>query len=186
MAFRKSPVKLAGQALWDYALRLMAQRPHSVGELRQKLARRAATPADTSEALEKLREYGMADDGKFSETFATARLQNQGFGKMRVLRDLRTKRVSAKVAEEAIGKVFASTDELALAADFLHRKYRGKDLSAFLQEDKNLMSAYRRLRLAGFSSSSCMTVLRRYKDNIPEPDESETDETELSGAGETD
>ena len=182
MAFRKSPVKLAGQALWDYALRLLAQRPHSIGELRQKLARRSATPADTAEALEKLREYGLADDGKFSETFATARLQNQGFGKMRVLRDLRTKRVSAKVAEEAIGKVFASTDELVLAADFLQRKYRGKDLPTFLKEDKNLMSAYRRLRMAGFSSSSSMTVLRRYKNDLPEPDETESNESELNQA----
>ncbi len=186
MPFRKSPVKLAGQALWDYALRLLALRPHSQGELRQKVARRAATPADTAEVLERLREYGMADDDKFSEMFATARLQNQGFGKMRVLRDLRTKRVSAKVAEEAIGKVFASTDELALVGDFLNRKYRGKDLSAFLQEDKNLMSAYRRLRLAGFASGSCMTVLRRYRNNIPEPDESEADETQPGAAGETD
>lgn len=168
MAFRKSPVKLDGEGLWSYALRLLGQRPYSTGELRQRLARRASEPSAVTATMEKLHEYGMADDARFSETFAISRLQNQGFGKQRVLRDLRTKRVGAKTAEQAIAKVFAGTDETALIEQFLARKYRSQNLSEFLADDKNLQSAYRRLRIAGFASAPCLTVLRRFKADLPD------------------
>lgn len=176
MAFRRSPVKLDGEALWAYALRLLGQRPHSLGELRQKLGRRAAQPSEVAGTLEKLKEYGLADDSKFSEAFASARLQNQGFGKQRVMRDLQTKRVSSRVAEDAIAKVFEETNEIDLIQQFVERKYRGKDLSLFLKEDKNLASMYRRLRLAGFASAPCLAVLRDYKADLPEVEESVEEE----------
>lgn len=179
MAFRRSPAKLDGSALWDYALRLLAQRPHSLGELRQKLKRRAAEVSGVAATLDKLREYGLADDRQFSEAFASARLHNQGFGQQRILRDLRTKLVGGKTAEEAISKVYASTDESELIARYLDRKYRGKDLPAFLQDEKNLQSAYRRLRMAGFSSAGSISALRRYKADLPDaPDDEDPPEDE--------
>jgi SOS response regulatory protein OraA/RecX len=84
------------------------------------------------------REYSFVDDQKFSDLFAASRLQNSGFGRMRVLQDLRAKQVSPAVAEKAVAKVFEGTDEHALIQQFLDRKYRSVDL-------KTLASAYRRL-----------------------------------------
>ena len=58
---------------------------------------------------------------------------------------------------------------------FLERKYRGKDLGALLQEEKNLASAFRKLRLAGFSAGNSIRVLKRYAaeaDRLEEMDES--------------
>jgi regulatory protein len=162
MAAGRKPKKLDADALWQYALRVLGQRAHSVGELRQKLSRRAVSPADLNAAIAKLREYELIDDKKFSEAFASARLQNQGFGRFRVLRELRSKRVAATVAQGAVEKTFASTDELALIHQFLDRKYRSKNLPEFLKEEKNLASVYRRLRTAGFSSSGSFSVLKNY------------------------
>ncbi|MBV8072738.1 MAG: regulatory protein RecX [Acidobacteriaceae bacterium] len=172
MATRKSKT-LNAEALWEYALRILAARPYSEAELRQKLARRSETPAALTETIARLREYGFADDRKFSEVFAASRLQNKGFGASRVLRDLRGKRVSAAVAEQAVSNAFAGTDERELANAFLERKYRGKNLREFLREQKNLASAYRRLRTAGFSSSTALFVLKQHAveieiDEIPE------------------
>jgi regulatory protein len=161
MAVRK-PKTLNAEQLWEYALRILATRAYSEGELRQKLTMRAEEAADIPVVMSKLREYGLADDRKFSETFASGRLQNQGFGRMRVLRDLRAKRVSGTVADQAVSRAFAGVDEQELAAAFLERRYRGKNLPAFLAEERNLTSAYRRLRTAGFSSSSSLSVLKRY------------------------
>lgn len=169
MAARK-PKILNADGLWDYALRTLAARPHSEAELRQKLSRRAAAPEDVSATLVRLREYGLADDRKFSEVFAAARLQNDGFGRFRVLRDLRSKRIPSAVAERAVSEAFAGTDEAELASAFLARKYRGKNLPEFLVEEKNVASAYRRLRTAGFSSAVALSVLKRHAKNI------ETDE----------
>ncbi len=170
MALRGKPKKLESEALWEYALRILGQRAHSANEVKQKLLRRAASPEDVPAAMAKLREYGLADDQKFSETFASSRLQNQGFGRFRVLRDLRSKQIGSTVAEGAVEKTFAGTDERQLIEKYLERKYRGKNLPEFLQQEKNLASAYRRLRTAGFSSSASLSVLRRYAKELPDWD----------------
>ncbi len=162
MAGRKIPKKLNETELWDYALRVLARRAHASRELRQKLSARAQSPADVDITMTKLREYGFADDAKFSEAFAGSRLQNQGFGRLRVLHELRSKRIAPAIAAKAVEKTFDGTDELQLIQNFLERKYRGKDLKQFLKEEKNLASAYRRLRNAGFSSNGSITILKRY------------------------
>ncbi len=168
MAVRGKPKKLDSDALWEYALRILGQRAHSANEVKQKLSRRAASPEDVPAAMAKLREYGLADDKRFSEAFASSRLQNRGFGRFRVLRDLRSKQVGSTVAESAVEKTFAGTDERQLIEKYLERKYRGKDLSDFLREEKNLASAYRRLRTAGFSSGGSLSVLKRYAKEVPD------------------
>lgn len=165
MAIRK-PKRLNTEELWEYALRVLAARAYSEGELRQKLATRAETAADVTGTIARLREYGLADDRKFSETFASSRLNNRGFGRLRVLRDLRGKRVPGAIAEEAVARAFSGTDEQELASAFLERKYRGKNLPAFLAEEKNFVSAYRRLRTAGFSSNTALSALKRYARNV--------------------
>ncbi|MBV9304246.1 MAG: regulatory protein RecX [Acidobacteriaceae bacterium] len=162
MAGRGKPKKLSGEDLWDYALRLLGKRAYSAGELKQKLALRSESPRDLAEVMSKLRQYGFADDTKFSEAFASSRLQREGFGRFRVLRDLRSKRVAGTVAEAAVEKTFAGTDESGLIQRFLDRKYRGKNLSEFLKEEKNLAAVYRRLRTAGFSGTNSLSVLKRY------------------------
>lgn len=170
MAARRIAKKLNDTELWDYALRVLARRAHSSGELKQKLKLRAQSAADVDVTLSKLREYGFADDTKFSEAFAGSRLQNQGFGKLRVLHELRAKRIAPAVAAKAVEKTFEGTDELQLIQNFIDRKYRGKNLKQFLQEEKNLASAYRRLRNAGFSSNGSITVLKRYSRSTDEWD----------------
>ena len=161
MAVPRKPRKLDAAALWDYALKTLAMRAHSSGEIRSKLSRRAATPSDVSLTIAKLREYALLDDARFSEAFAASRLQNQGFGRARVLRDLRSRRVAGTTAESAVSQVFAGADENQLIERFLARKYRGKNLAEFLSEEKNLAAAYRRLRLAGFSTAASVAALRR-------------------------
>ena len=172
----RAPKKLDADQLWEYALRALAARPHSIAELRQKLARRASSPDLLSPTIEKLREYGMADDAKFSQTFATSRLENKGFGRGRVLRDLRSKRVASKVAEEAVASVFSATDESKLVEQYLLRRYRGKNLPEFLSDEKNLAAAYRRLRTAGFGNSTSLAALKKFKNDLPEWDGPEEEE----------
>ncbi|HEY3458173.1 MAG TPA: regulatory protein RecX [Bryobacteraceae bacterium] len=167
MGIRNNP-KLDEKSLWEYALRVLSQRAHSAGEIRQKLLKRAQSAADLEAVLAKLREYEMVDDRRFSEAFAAARLQNDGFGRYRILNDLRRTRVSASVAEGAVNRAFTGTDEQQLIERYLTRKYRNVDLTQFLKEEKNLASAYRRLRTAGFSSGSAVAALKRYSQRVEE------------------
>ncbi len=113
---------------------------------------------------------------EFAGSFANWRKENQGFGKTRVVRDLMARRVAPAVAREAVDAAFAGADEVVMVEQFLARKYRGKDLGALLQEEKNLASAFRRLRGAGFSAGVSIRVLKRYAaeaDRLEEMDEPE-------------
>lgn len=139
-----------------------------MGELREKMRQRAEEPASIDPVIARLKEAGYLDDRKFAENYAAARLENQGFGKMRVLRDLRQRRVAPKLAEQVAENTFKSTNETELVEAFLKRKYRGKELGAFLKEKKNLAAAYRRLRYAGFSSGASIRVLKRYANQAEE------------------
>lgn len=158
----RSPRKLDAGALWEYALRALSVRAHSAGDLRQKLLRRAENPADVPPALERLKEYGFLDDRRYAESFSASRLENRGFGRARVVRDLRKRRVAPGVAEKAVEAAYAGTEETALIEAYLRRKFRGPALEETLADPRKLAAAYRRLRTAGFTAGASIRTLKRF------------------------
>jgi regulatory protein len=148
--------------------------------LREKLRRRAQNNEDVDAVLGKLKEAGYLNDRNFAENFASARLQNQGLGKMRVLRDLRQRRVAPKLAEQVTEQTYQKTNEADLIEEFLRRKYRGKELGVFLSEQKNLAGAFRRLRYAGFSAGESIRVLKRFASQPEALDALESEDDPLS------
>jgi len=171
--------KLDREGLWEYSLRTLGGRAMSAGELRQRLARRAADASDIEPVITRLKQCAALDDSRFAETFAASRLQNKGFGKMRVLRDLRQRRVAPPVAEKAVAGAYQETDEAELIEAFLKRKFRGKNLPQFLGEPANLASAYRKLRLAGFGGSNSIRILKQYSLMADQLEDIEDTEAEL-------
>jgi hypothetical protein len=85
----REPRRLDADALWQYALKILAGRAHSAGEMREKLRRRAERAGDVDEALSRLKDLGYLDDRRFAEGFAAARLAGDGLGRTRVTQDLR-------------------------------------------------------------------------------------------------
>lgn len=154
--------KLDAAKLWDYALKSMGSRAQTSGEIRSKLRLRAERAEDIETTLAKLKEYGMLNDQRFAETFATSRLENRGFGKTRALRDLQQRRVAPGLAAKAVEQVYAETDEVALIEEYIRKKYRSAERETLFQEAKDLASAFRRLRLAGFNSGKIVQVLKRF------------------------
>jgi regulatory protein len=161
MAFGK-PKPLDAAGLRDYALRLLGARSMSIGELRRKLRERAAEPGDVAGVLAGLREYGVVDDQRYAEMFASSRRDTRGHGRQRVLADLLAKRVAPALAREKVDEAFAGTDETALVENYLARKFRGKNLAQELTDPKRLAQVYRRLRTAGYSAGVSIRVLKRY------------------------
>jgi regulatory protein len=170
-----SAAKLKLEALRNYALRSLSQRGLSVSELRRKLQLRAEAPGDVDVVVESLQSYGYVDDRRLSEGIADARAQSGTIGSQRVVRDLLRKRISPGVAREAVSRAFDNVDELTLIRVYLERKMRGKNLSEFLTEPKNLANLYRRLRVAGFSSPSCIRVLKGYTSRAQELEEMDSE-----------
>ena len=153
---RKSkPLDAAG--LFDYALRLLAGRAMTQGELRVRLARRAANAADVAPALARLKEYGMLDDRRFAEAFTRLRLEDERYGRFRVLRDLKARRVAPALAEQAVGAAYRGVDEDRLVEEYLAKKLRRarpKELTP-----SRLASLYRSLLRAGFGAGAIRRAL---------------------------
>jgi regulatory protein len=167
VGLRGKPQPLDREKLWTYALRLLGGRALSAGEVRAKLRARAAAESDVEPTMARLKEYGYLDDARFAEAYAAARRDNQGFGRFRVMQDLRKRRVAGAVAEKASTQAFAEVDETAQALAFIERKLRGKNLS----DDKNLANAFRRLRTAGFGSGAAIAALKRFNARAEEIEE---------------
>lgn len=165
------------EGLMNYAARALTSRALSLNELRDRLKRRASAAQDVPEVLARLKEAGLLNDRHLAESFAAWRRDNQGSGKTRVLRDLMARRVAPEVARKAVDGAYAGVDEIALIEKFLERKYRGKNLGELLREEKNLASAFRKLRQAGFSAGNSIRVLKRYAaeaerlEEMPEEDQ---------------
>lgn len=165
--------RLDENGLLRYAAQALSARALSIGELREKLKRRAEDPEDVDRVLARLKESGYLNDQRFAELYAGWRRDDGGFGKTRVLRDLMSRRVAPAVAKQAAEAAFKETDEVAMIEAFLARKYRGKDLGALLKEEKHLASAYRKLRLSGFSTGNSVKVLKRYSEQAEQLEDDE-------------
>ena len=157
-------------------------RAHSTGELRRKLIQKAEKPGDVEETISRLRDYGYLNDRRFAENFAGARLENQGLGKSRVLRDLRERKVSSDLAERVVAQAYQGVDEMELIDAFIRRKIHTKaPLAEALDDPKQLASAYRRLIRAGFSTGAVIRALKRIAksqdllDTFEPPEQAETE-----------
>jgi len=177
MAIRK-PKLLDQEGLMDYAGRALAARAQSISELRTRLARRAERQEDVDLVLARLKQAGMLNDRRFADSFVNWRRENQGFGQARVMRDLMARRVAPAVAQQAVTASFKESDEVALIERYLERKYRGKNLGALLAEEKQLASAFRKLRGAGFSAGNSIRVLKRYASEAERLDEMDESDAE--------
>ena len=169
------------ERLWAYALKLMGGRAYSIGELRDKLGRRAERAGDIDEILRRLKDSGYLNDERFAEGFAAARLANDKFGSTRVIRDLRQRRVAPALAERTVHKLYADVNEQAMIEDWIRRKYRSASRDNLFATDKEMAAAFRRLVRAGFRSGDVLRTLKRFTRNPElldsfEPPEEPTEE----------
>ena len=157
----RKPKLLDSAGLLDYALRSLSVRSLTQSELRARLKARAEEASDVEGILAKLKGYGYLDDRRFAETYTRLRRENQGFGKYRVLRDLKGRRVAPALAERVVADAFRDADECALIEDYLRRKLRYTDRRPTLEDPRKLASLYRMLLRAGFTSAKILESLRK-------------------------
>ncbi len=157
----RKPKPLDNAGLMDYAVRALSARALTQSELKDRLQRRAARAADVPEVLARLKQAGYLNDRRFAETYSRLRRENQGFGKFRVLRDLRARRVAPPLAEKVVDEAFRDADENALIEQYLRRKLRYSGAPPQLDDPRRLASLYRMLLRAGFSSGKILESLRK-------------------------
>jgi len=140
---------------------------------------RAADPADADAIIDRLKDIGYLDDERFADSYARARIENEGFGRMRVLNDLRARRVSGDMAEQAVEQALEGRSEAELIDAFIERRMASVFAGGPIQDERKLAAAYRKLRRAGFTSGPILTALKQLAarpDSLEEPLEEEDPE----------
>lgn len=97
-------------AYFERACQILAMREHSVWELRRKLLQKGC-PAEVTEAiLEQLQSAGWLSDARFAEALVRQKVA-QGWGKQRVVLELRRRGVSDLDSEGALSVCAAEFSE---------------------------------------------------------------------------
>ena len=156
------------QDLYDYALRILMRRAHSVHEMKTKLLRKADSELLAQVVLARLKESGKLDDSRYAKQFTRQRSEVRKQGRFRIARDLRARGVPDRHINEAIGESAASQDEVAIVRQRIERKLR-----SFRGEisEKKFASIYRSLLSAGFPAD----LIRRELKNLTREALTETD-----------
>jgi len=174
----RRPRKLAAEELFEYAVKCLGARAYSSGDMRSKLKLRAAEPVDADRTIDRLKDIGYLNDQQFAESYATARVENDGFGRMRVLNDLRAKRVTGELAEQAVEHALGDKTEAELIDSFIERRMGSIAAGGPIEDERKLAAAYRKLRRAGFSSGPILAALKRIAARPDELEEPPAEEVE--------
>ena len=140
---------------------------------------RAAVPADPDTIIHRLKDIGYLNDERFAESYAAARVENEGFGRMRVLNDLRARKIQGELAEQAVANAIGEKSEAELIDAFIERRMPSVASGGPIEDEKKLAAAYRKLRRAGFNSGPILSALKRIAakpELLEEPPEEELSE----------
>ena len=138
------------------ALRYMAYRDRSTGEVRRRL-RKAYPEAAADEAIAHLETAGLLDDRAFAEEYAERRFRREGHGPVRVRADLLRKGVAPALLEDALARVFSDEDALAARAAETGRA-RWRRLSSEPDEMKRVKKVCDYLLRRGYPSDLARRV----------------------------
>lgn len=115
----------ARERVFQRAGKLLAAKPRSVAELRERLLEgRGATKPIVESVIERLREYGYLDDARFAQSYASLRVQQRPIGRQRLQRDLWLKKIDKKTADAALDQVFESTPEEEIIDRAIEKRIR--------------------------------------------------------------
>src|SRR5918997_3417855 len=140
------------------AVKLLAAKPRSVAELRERLLEKEWTDEAAADyAVAKLTEYGYLDDEQFALSYAQSRVRQKPVGRQRLARDLKNKKLDPETAEQALEKVFAETPEDKLIDEAIARRVRLRGRPGTREESKSLFD---HLLRRGFSIDLVINKVR--------------------------
>ncbi len=162
MAFPRPRKLFDENELYEYAVGALGRRMRSVAELKRLLRNRVEAETEIGQTLielviRRLKDQGYLNDAKYAASFSSYRRDNEKFGRMRVITDLKAKGVHAEVIDKAIETTFDEVDEEAQARAYLKRKRLSKPA-----DQKQAARVFRQLTRAGFRSKTIFTILKKW------------------------
>jgi regulatory protein len=153
-----------GEVAFQIAIRWLAVRPYSVAELRQRLRSKRLSSNAIDEAVARLKKLGFLDDRKLAEQYASSLVRNRAFGRFRVERELRARRVDPRSVEPALSAAFEQTDERVLLENVLDKKMGSLRLPLTRSRLASLLASLRR---RGFRTDDIIRAVRARPELAP-------------------
>jgi regulatory protein len=151
------------------AVKLLAAKPRSVAELRERLLEKEWTTEEAADyAVARLSEYGYLDDEQFALGYASARVRQKPVGRQQLARDLQMKQIDRELAEQTLEKVFEATPEADLIDAAIEKRVRLRGRPKTRQETKSLFD---HLLRRGFSYDLIIGKVRALASAEPDEDE---------------
>lgn len=141
----------------EAALRLLTVRARSIGELRERLARKAFSEEVCERIINDLAAVGLLDDRDFARLWAEERVRLRPVGRRRLVSELRTKKVDPAVIDEVAAEVYEEHSETELARRALLKRTRAGGPEAVERQRRRLEGFLLR---RGFSYATVATVLK--------------------------
>src|SRR5215203_7333941 len=144
----KDPAKSRERTM-NRAVNLLAAKPRSIGELRERLLEKNWTNLEIVDAvIEKLEEYGYLDDRKFAEDLALSKLRQKPQGKRRLQQAMSQKKLDRETLDTAIASAFEKMPEMELIDAAIEKRLRLKGRPETREETKKF---YDHLLRQGFA-----------------------------------
>ncbi len=130
-------VERARERTMNRAVKLLAAKPRSVGELRERLLEKNWTNAEiVDRVIGKLEEYKYLDDQQFAADLAVSKLRQKPQGKRRLLQSLSQKKLSKENVDTAIKSAFEKLPESELIDRAIEKRLRSKGKPETLADKK--------------------------------------------------
>ncbi|MBA2620881.1 MAG: RecX family transcriptional regulator [Acidobacteria bacterium] len=117
----------ARRKTFDRAVNLLAYKPRSVKELRERLLEKTWTNEEIVDAvLEKLKEYNYLNDENFARELAASKLRQKPIGKRVLKQKLALRKLNKETVDEAIEQAFEEAPEEEIIKQSVTKRLRLK------------------------------------------------------------
>jgi len=149
--------------LYEYAVGALGRRMRTVAELKRLMRGRIEEPeSEYGETLvelviRRLKDRGYLNDSQYAAYYSSMRRDNQKFGRMRVVTELKTRGVHGSVIEKAIETAYDGVSDEKQAREYLRKKRLEKP-----KDQKQTARIFRQLARAGFGTKTIFAILKTW------------------------
>src|SRR6516165_1235852 len=126
MPFKRSRKVYDEQMLYEYAIGALGRKMRTTAELkrlmREKVREQPHAELLVDVVVARLKEQRYLNDTAYAESYSRFRKDNEKFGRMRVVQDLKAKGVHGDIIEKTVSAAYGDVNEEQLARQFLQRK----------------------------------------------------------------
>jgi regulatory protein len=162
MSFPRPRKTESEDELYQYAVGALGRRMRSTAELKRLLRRRVEAETEYGQTLielviRRLKDRGYLNDAKYAAAYSSFRRDNERFGRVRVITDLKIKGVHGEVIEKAVADTYAEVNDEKQAREYLRRKRLVKP-----KDQKQAARVFRQLLRAGFGFKTIFAILKKW------------------------